>query len=132
MSFPMVRCEICDKDVSKRSTVDLSIVGMKGRGCRTHPNVSDAIIDRDMKVVMRFVKTELERKQEVEAVAAGIRALTDLGQVSMDRAIEIMRKIGVPEPIVSDARNKAEAMRPELCDEDARQVFAAAIALSFL
>ena len=130
MNFPKVRCSICKEEVSKRSTVLLKpLTGGDGRGCRTHPEVSGALDDKNMQITMKFVEAELEREEEIKIAALAIRTLNIVFEVPMDRAVVRLRTVEAPAEILSEARKRVEAMSPEPSLEENMSLVQTAIAL---
>ena len=131
MGFPIVACAICHQGVSKRSTVLLDpLTGGEGRACRTHPEVSRALDDKDMIRMLKFAESNQAWEEEIKMVALALRTLNLIFGLSMDRATVRMRAmLGVPEAVLFKARKRVEAMSPEPSPEEEMSLVLAAAAL---
>lgn len=75
MGFPIVKCVICGKEVSKRKTLALAALdGRDGRACRDHPEV--------MEIIRKKIdETELRRQLNEAAEKSLVAKMVELVKV---------------------------------------------------
>jgi len=80
MSVPMVTCEICHQEVTKRSTLSLEsldlggVIGL-GRACRSHEQVTQALAAKIEQEKLRGLITLASAGLRIMSGAASVRVL---------------------------------------------------------
>jgi hypothetical protein len=126
MSFPVVKCAICGKDGSKRSTI---LIEPYGRICRSHPEVEQ----HQVKLAEIAVKAAEDKQfakamqnMQVISIASGIRMMAYMNGASLELAL-LAFAWKLPKEIRSEVEKQVRERGPITEDE-----FTSALAMTTL
>ncbi|MBI4414673.1 MAG: hypothetical protein HY566_00355 [Candidatus Kerfeldbacteria bacterium] len=121
MPIKTLVCIICGQQVTKKSTLDLSVLdkSKSGRGCRVHPEVKQLVVYaqllrqaeeiRAQKVAEEQMKwAQADRTMQVLTGIAAVRTLHTFNGLHPETVYAILRSRGYKEDVIAEIKKEVD------------------------
>ncbi len=113
MPVKMTKCCLCDKEVTKRSTLELRNLGCeKGRACRSHKMVTNLVIAYEERENFLRKVCAVDDKFRVINIVTCVRVFKAFLNIDSEVVYNKLFYNGVPFNIIEEARRQVDKLGP--------------------